>query len=74
MTKNPTEQTVLIDSSEVAAHIPDYDDNIRCPDHPTAKVVSSFGLAGGGYGPYTYCDICCRILSKTSEPMEDSST
>lgn len=39
----------------------------RCPDHPKAPQEMGFGLAGGGYGPYSYCSICCRILSKTQE-------
>lgn len=34
-----------------------------CPDcHVPAE--DGFGLAGGGYGVYTYCPQCYRILSK----------
>lgn len=39
----------------------------RCPDHPTEYPEAGFGLAGGGYGPYMYCPICARILSKAQE-------
>lgn len=45
--------------------LPEYDENIKCPEHPTAEVASGFGLAGGGMGSYTLCDTCCKILSKT---------
>ncbi len=27
-----------------------------------------FGLAGGGYGAYTYCDLCERVAHKWQEP------
>jgi hypothetical protein len=26
-----------------------------------------FGLAGGGYGAYTYCEACNEVVSKTEE-------
>jgi hypothetical protein len=29
-----------------------------------------FGLAGGGYGAYSYCPVCGRILHKTQEHDE----
>jgi hypothetical protein len=40
----------------------------NCPDHPTVEPEVGFGLAGGGYGAYTYCPVCHRILLKTQDP------
>jgi hypothetical protein len=50
--------SIHIDSSEIDPEIPQTD---RCPDHPSLEPEMGFGLAGGGYGVYTYC----RMLSKT---------
>ena len=57
--------TIKIDSSE--SKLPLLDEKLRCPEHPKYKSEMGFGLAGGGYGTYTVCSICCRILSKTME-------
>ena len=38
----------------------------RCPKC-SGDVEVGFGLAGGGYGAYTYCPKCGDILSKTQE-------
>lgn len=38
----------------------------ECPDCKVPYEVG-FGLAGGGYGPYTYCPKCGLMLSKTQE-------
>lgn len=38
-----------------------------CPDHPDVEPEVGFGLAGGGYGSYTYCPVCYRVLTKTME-------
>lgn len=43
----------------------------RCPDHPDAEPEMGFGLAGGGYGAYSYCPDCHRILWKTAENPDD---
>jgi hypothetical protein len=47
--------------------LPKLDLKARCPDHPKYEAEVGFGLAGGGYGTYTCCTICCRILTKTQE-------
>ena len=49
--------------------IPDFDTRIRCETHPLTEPEQGFGMAGGGYGVYTFCPSCQRILSK-SEEME----
>ncbi len=38
-----------------------------CP-HCGGKTEVGFGLAGGGYGPYTYCEKCQVITSKSDDP------
>ena len=53
---------IHIDSSEIDPAIPQTD---RCPDHPKLEPETGFGMAGGGYGVYTYCGECGRMLSKT---------
>ena len=32
---------------------------------PAPDFETGFGLAGGGYGVYEYCDVCGEIVSKT---------
>lgn len=39
----------------------------RCPRHPDVIPEMGFGLAGGGYGPYSYCPECGGIIHKTQE-------
>lgn len=45
---------------------PDFNPDMKCPQcgGPTSF---HFGLAGGGYGPYTYCDACDAVTSKSDE-------
>jgi hypothetical protein len=31
---------------------------------PAPDFEQSFGLAGGGHGPYEYCTVCHRVVSK----------
>lgn len=44
---------------------------VRCPEHPLTEPEIGFGLAGGGYGPYTLCPVCYRILNKWQEGDPD---
>jgi hypothetical protein len=52
---------VHIDPSE--QHVPETGPD-ACPKCKVPVEVG-FGLAGGGYGAYTYCPQCYAILSKT---------
>lgn len=62
---------ILIDGAEKDnPKLPDYDPGIKCPDHPEAEIADGFGLAGGGFGPYTCCCECCVVLSKTVLPAD----
>lgn len=40
---------------------------------PHAHTDMGFGLAGGGYGPYLYCEDCGAILDKWQERDESAS-
>lgn len=63
---------VFIDSSNTRANIHSpMDEDIRCEYHPADTVAIGFGLAGGGFGPYTYCATCGVILSKTNQDEDD---
>lgn len=53
---------IHIDSTEQRADIPNVCPD-TCPDCGT-EAVTSFGLAGGGFGVYTYCPKCAKILGK----------
>lgn len=56
-----------IDSGEKDDKIPEFDESIRCPEHPHAIVNTGYGLVGGGIGVYTYCSVCWRTLSKSQD-------
>lgn len=45
----------------------------KCP-HCGTELEAGFGLAGGGYGAYTYCpaEDCGKYFDKTQEPGEGS--
>lgn len=40
----------------------------RCPQHPGKVPALGYGLAGGGFGPYTYCPVCGLVINKTPDP------
>lgn len=53
---------IHVDNAEQDPGLPDF-----CPDVcPTCgtEAESGFGLAGGGYGVYTYCPKCEKMLGK----------
>lgn len=62
--------TVLVDSSRVREDVQGFDQGVKCPDHPGGSVETGFGLAGGGFGPYTYCNECGRVLTKANDMEE----
>lgn len=55
-----------IDSAEQT--VPEMDQSIRCPDHPTTEPEVGYGMAGGGIGVYEFCPMCGRILCKSQDP------
>ena len=55
--------SVHLDFTEQREDLPDH-----CPDFcPTCGTEAEigFGLAGGGYGAYSYCPKCEKMLGKT---------
>jgi hypothetical protein len=44
----------------------EYSPHEKCP-HCGGLTKNGFGLAGGGYGPYTYCEKCEVITSKSAD-------
>lgn len=59
--------TVHVDAAHKRADIPDNSaDNGKCPNCAGETKVG-FGLAGGGYGAYTYCEACGMVVTKTEE-------
>lgn len=55
---------IHIDSSEIRKDLPGFDANGRCAVCG-GETDTGLGLAGGGYGAYTYCIECNAILEKT---------
>lgn len=43
----------------------EFSEDEKCP-HCGGKTEVGFGLAGGGYGPYTYCERCQCVTSKSA--------
>ena len=64
MTADKPDFTIHFDAKDIDPEIPQAE---RCPDHPDVEPETGFGLAGGGYGPYTVCRICGRMLSKSQD-------
>lgn len=57
---------ILIDLSEKRDGLPEFDESVPCKHcGPGHKVVASFGLAGGGFGPYTVCESCSTVITKS---------
>lgn len=44
----------------------EFDPDSACPSCGGQTEVG-FGLAGGGYGPYTFCSECKVVTSKSSD-------
>lgn len=40
----------------------------RCPKCLTTNLEMGFGLAGGGYGPYSFCPQCGIVVNKSQDP------
>jgi hypothetical protein len=40
-------------------------------DCPHKNTEDGFGLAGGGFGPYTYCTDCNYVISKFCLPDDE---
>lgn len=62
------EPFVHIHFSEKEEGLPEVGGAKKCslPNCPAPQFETGFGLAGGGYGPYEFCDTCGLIVSKTT--------
>jgi len=60
----------MVEGKDHPQYMPEFDESLKCPQHPKAKVQVGFGLAGGGYGSYTYCEQCAKVLSKSQDNDE----
>lgn len=43
-----------------------FSESEKCP-HCDKPTIVGFGLAGGGYGPYTFCEKCQLVTSKSPD-------
>jgi len=55
---------VHTDSANKRKDLPECGDHDRCPKCG-GELEQGFGLAGGGYGVYTYCPKCEQVTGKT---------
>ena len=61
-------KTVIhIDTAHKRDDLPEFYQGDHCPKCGGEQEVG-FGLAGGGYGVYTYCPRCEQITSKSEVP------
>jgi hypothetical protein len=42
----------------------------RCPKCLSTNLEMGYGLAGGGFGPYSYCTTCGIVVNKSQEPND----
>jgi len=63
-TTKQNEIHVHIDAAEVREGMPDYDQATLCPQCG-GVTETSFGLAGGGFGIYSFCPSCGIVVSKS---------
>jgi hypothetical protein len=52
--------------------LPEYDETVECDNpvciHAGAKPLTGlYGMLGGGMGPYTACDNCGAVLTKSQD-------
>ena len=59
--------------SEKRPGIPELGSEVACKKENCTgpdNLEHGFGLAGGGYGPYTYCQKCDKVTGKDVEQDE----
>lgn len=62
--------TIFVDLADKEDRIPEFNQDIKCPEHPDLDPETGYGMAGGGMGIYSFCGECDTILSKTIDPIE----
>jgi len=58
------DKRIHIDSSTIRKGIPEYLQDMPCPKCGK-PATDGFGLAGGGFGIYNYCEDCGEVVSKS---------
>ena len=63
---SPDDDPVIIhiDAANKREGLPEYSQDDPCP-HCGGPTESGFGLAGGGFGVYSYCVRCEKVVSKS---------
>lgn len=64
MAEEPKPLLVHVDPSEKDKTLPEYRQDLPCPNCGGAT-ETGFGLAGGGMGIYSYCTKCGGVVSKS---------
>lgn len=59
-----------VDAAEKRDGLPGFDQDAPCPTCG-GVVETGFGLAGGGYGVYSFCPACAVVISKS--PADEGS-
>ena len=59
--------SIHIDAAHKREDLPEMGHAEKCgrEDCPAPAFKTGFGLAGGGFGVYEYCDVCGKVVSKT---------
>lgn len=62
-------------TSEIIEEIPQYDPRLLCVAcGDKTRIVEGYGvLGGGGIGPYTFCDNCGHVITKSYEEREGTN-
>lgn len=61
--------TIHIDLAEQDPDLPRQCTRTDCPGERGWEV--GYGMAGGGMGVYSYCNLCEQVVDKTQDPTED---
>jgi hypothetical protein len=68
-TEKDKERFFHIAHSEIRKDLVGYDDSGNC-GRCHGPLEMGFGLAGGGYGAYSYCPKCKEVVDKSKEAFE----
>jgi len=61
----PYDDDVILFGAADKVHLVSQD---RCPKCLSTNLEMGFGLAGGGFGPYSYCPACGIVVTKSQDP------
>lgn len=58
---------VHLEPAQKRDELPEYDQAMLCPKCG-GETETGFGMAGGGYGIYSFCEACGNVVSKSETP------